>query len=146
MITRIFMQKSLLIATGILSLVGCGGPNGPTVYPVSGVVLRDGKPLPDVNVEFLPEKGRPSFATTDDDGKFVLEYMAGQPGALNGPHKIRIVEQFQGASADGDSPVPTTPVIPPEPKSYELLQPTQVNTKTNKFTIDVATGTATPST
>lgn len=133
-----------LMATSVLAVAGCGGPEGPLVYPVAGVVLRDGAPLANANVEFLPDKGRPSAATTDKDGKFVLEYIQGKRGALKGSHKIRIVEKFMGASADGASTVdPATP--PPEPKSYDLPTPAQVNATTNKFTIDVTAGTATSS-
>jgi hypothetical protein len=126
-----------------LAITGCGGPAGPAVYPVSGVVLRNGQPLPDVNVEFMPEKGRPSAATTDEDGKFVLEYIEGTQGALAGNHKIRVMEQFMGSTADG--PSPARAYIPPEPKSYDLPKPAQVNATKNMFTIDVTAGTATPS-
>jgi hypothetical protein len=125
-------------------MAGCGGTEGPPVYPVAGVVLRDGAPLANANIEFLPEKGRPSGGTTDQDGKFVLEYMQGKRGALKGTHKVRVVEKFMGATADGPSTVdPAAP--PPEPKSYDLPAPAQVNAKTNTFTIDVTAGTATAS-
>lgn len=122
---------------------GCGGvPAGPQVYPVTGVVLRDGTPLADANVEFLPQRGRPSAGTTDREGKFVLEYMRGSRGALPGPHKIRIVERFKGAMADSGTAISP---VPPEPKSYELKTPAEVTTKKNSFVIDLTAGTASSS-
>jgi hypothetical protein len=133
-----------LLALSMLVIPGCGGREGPAVYPVSGIILRDGVPLPDVNVEFMPDKGRPSAATTDEDGNFVLEYVAGTQGAIQGSHKIRVMEQFLGASADGTSAPRKS--VPSEPKSYELPQPVQVDATANKFTIDVIKSTATPST
>lgn len=133
------------IATACLfAMIGCGGAEGPAVYPVTGVILRDGEPLANANVEFLPEKGRPSTASTDKEGKFALEYVKGTRGALKGNHKIRIVEVFQGANPESPTPFdPNNP--PPEPKSYDLPQPVQVNTSKNHFFIDVTAGTATSS-
>jgi len=133
-----------LAAIGLVAVVGCSKAEGPAVYPVTGVVLRDGAPLADVNVEFLPAGGRPSAATTDKEGKFVLEYIQGTRGAVKGSHKIRVMEKFQGATADGA--VFDTPAAPPaEPKTYELPQPAQVNATKNSFVIDVTAGTASTS-
>jgi hypothetical protein len=130
-----------LAATCLLAVIGCGGAEGPAVYPVTGVILRDGQPLADANVEFLPDNGRPSAGSTDKDGKFVLEYIKGTRGALKGSHKIRVVERFQGANPE--SPAAFDPNNPPaEPKSYDLPQPAQINATTNKFVIDVTAGTA----
>lgn len=134
--------KSVFVAAGLTAIVGCSKAEGPAVYPVTGVVLRDGVPLADVNVEFLPDKGRPSAATTDKEGKFVLEYIQGTRGAVKGTHKIRVMEKFQGATADGgvfDAPAAAPPA---EPKTYELPQPAQVNATKNSFVIDVTAGTA----
>jgi hypothetical protein len=129
-----------VLLTGLLGAVGCGGSTGPAIYPVTGVVLRDGSPLADVSVEFVPDKGRPSAATTDKDGKFVLEYLEGSRGALKGNHKVRVVERFRGASPE--SPVPVDQFNPPpEPKSYDLPSPAQVHAKSNSFVIDVTAGT-----
>jgi hypothetical protein len=128
----------------LFAVIGCGGAEDPAVYPVTGVILRDGQPLVDANVEFLPDKGRPSAGSTDKEGKFVLEYIKGTRGALKGSHKIRVVERFQGANPE--SPTTFDPNNPPaEPKSYDLPQPAQVNASSNKFVIDVTAGTATSS-
>ena len=133
---------SSLTAVSLLAVIGCGGGTDiPAVYPVTGVILRDGVPLADVNVDFLPDNGRPSSGSTDKDGKFVLEYLKGTRGALKGSHKIRVEERFQGA----DPNAPPMAVPPPEPKTYNLPQPVQVNATTNKFVIDVTAGTATSS-
>lgn len=140
LINRLKFQWQLA-AVGLVVIVGCSKAEGPAVYPVTGVVVRDGVPMADVNVEFLPDKGRPSAATTDKEGKFVLEYIQGTRGAVKGAHKIRVVEKFQGATADGAAfDAPAAP--PAEPKTYELPQPAQVNATKNSFVIDVTAGTA----
>lgn len=82
-----FARSSLLL--GLLTLVGCGGDGVKTV-PVEGTVMQNGKPLERVMVEFWPEsEGTRSFATTDEQGHFVLQTDDGkQEGATIGSHKI----------------------------------------------------------
>ncbi|MES2789335.1 MAG: hypothetical protein V4719_06915 [Planctomycetota bacterium] len=130
-----------IAAVGIVAIAGCGGPTGPKVYPVSGVVLRNGVPLVDVSVQFRPESGRPSTAATDSSGKFVLEYEQGKRGALKGSHTVLVDEKFQGGTADGVTP--TRAVSRTEPKSYRLSTPVQVKEESNSFKIDVTAGTVT---
>ncbi|MDB5336810.1 MAG: hypothetical protein JWN70_2429 [Planctomycetaceae bacterium] len=135
-----------VVAVGLLAGAGCGGGDGiPQVYPVSGVVTRNGTPLANANVEFIPAKGRPSSATTDQDGNFVLEYQAKVPGALPGEHLVVVAERFQGASADGPAAPRTPAAMPREPQTYRLSKPLHVEENENSFQIDVSAGTATAS-
>ena len=74
---------------GALALSGCG-EDGPELGRVEGTVTMDGKPLPNASVVFVPENGRPAGATTDAQGKYVLNFTAGREGALLGKNTVRI--------------------------------------------------------
>src|SRR5688572_18471816 len=81
-----------LIGTLLLSatFVGCG-PSGPQLAPVSGHVQLDGRPLQDASITFQPADGqRPSYGSTDADGRYQLAYRRGEEGALVGKHTVRI--------------------------------------------------------
>jgi hypothetical protein len=67
-----------------------------------GTVTRDGKPVPGVMINFMPENGRPSWAITDAEGKYELQYNKNYTGGLVGKHKV-----FVGydANPDGSAPV-----------------------------------------
>lgn len=71
-----------------LLAIGCG-PKGPEVVPVTGRVTKEGKPVSNVLIHFLPEKGRTSSARTDSDGRFELQFSKDIPyGAVPGKHKV----------------------------------------------------------
>jgi hypothetical protein len=72
-----------------VSLGGCG-PSGPELAAVTGTVTRNGEPLPEMNVEFRPESGRPSTGRTNEQGVYVLQYTSEQAGAIPGQHTVRI--------------------------------------------------------
>jgi hypothetical protein len=90
----------------LAALSGCGD-SGPTVVKVAGVATRDGKPVPNVELTFLPEVGRPSWSFTDDAGRFSLNYTRDQDGAVLGKHKVTVrakppaspAEEFSGKSS-----------------------------------------------
>jgi hypothetical protein len=86
-----FMRCSAIFSVLLLVLLsGCGG-GGPQVAPVTGTVTLDGKPLPNAEVVFAPvDGGRPSTARTVDGGQYELLFKRGQPGAIVGPHTVRI--------------------------------------------------------
>ena len=48
----------------------------------------DSKPLAGVTIAFMPEVGRPSTATVDDNGKYELFYKAGVSGTKVGPNTV----------------------------------------------------------
>jgi hypothetical protein len=75
-----------------LSLPGCGGApdDRPELGEVEGTIKMDEKPLVGASVEFQPESGRPSTATTDEEGHYELSFRPGVPGAAVGKHKVRI--------------------------------------------------------
>lgn len=77
---------AILSATAIM--IGCAeGDMG----QVSGTVTLNGQPLPDADVTFTPvEGGRPSFGTTDSNGKYDLLHTKSQKGAIVGTHTVTI--------------------------------------------------------
>lgn len=71
------------------SLCGCSGPD---FGHVQGVVLLDGKPLPDVEVLFMPVPSQQftspeSSVYTDSQGEFSTE-KSGRDGVLVGTHRV----------------------------------------------------------
>jgi hypothetical protein len=77
---------SLLLA-GSCFAIGCG-KSEPGVVEVTGIVTRNGKTVPDLYLNFVPETGRPSWGMTDDTGHFKLKYTKEQDGAQVGTHKV----------------------------------------------------------
>lgn len=73
-----------------LALCGCDS-GGPKIVPVSGTLTRNGKPVPNLEVYFMPTEGRNSVGMADDQGRFSLGYTASQDGALVGTHTVFVV-------------------------------------------------------
>jgi hypothetical protein len=89
------MMRHSLIVLVVCLMSGCGG-GGPTVVPVSGVVMRDGKPVAHLHINFMPDAGRPSWGYSDEQGQFTLEYDREHKGAEVGKHKVFV--KFRPAS------------------------------------------------
>jgi hypothetical protein len=99
---------SLLLAWTLLP--GC--ERGPEFAEVEGTVTLDGKPLPEVEVVFLPDpeqetRGPRSACYTDDDGRFHLRTDKGKDGAAVGVCRVCVVDiraLAGAASAPGVTP------------------------------------------
>jgi hypothetical protein len=76
---------------------GCGGEK---LVKVSGTATRHGKPVPNLVINFTPEKGLRSYALTDQDGKFNMIYTNGQEGVVVGTHKVWVQLQTTGSKED----------------------------------------------
>jgi hypothetical protein len=75
-------------AAALLALVPAGCSDGPKVAKVSGTLTYKGTPVPNATIHFVPAYGRPSWAQTDAQGKFKVNYDADQDGAVVGTHKV----------------------------------------------------------
>jgi len=81
----------------LTSLSGCGR-RLPTIVPVKGTVLLNGKPLPKAMVQFIPQRSDlgaefTSTAVTDENGDFTLTCgYRDLPGAIVGQHTVVITE------------------------------------------------------
>lgn len=88
------MNPQRVIGLGIVCLAmgfaGCSR-SGPQIVPVSGVLTRGGKPVPNLEVYFMPAQGRNSVGMADEQGKFKLGYTVDQDGALVGQHTVFVV-------------------------------------------------------
>jgi len=66
----------------------------------------DGKPLANATVVFIPENGRPAGASTDADGKYVLNFTEGRQGAIPGKNTIRITTNRESSVDANGKPIP----------------------------------------
>ncbi len=87
---------------------GCGN-NGKSLAPVSGLITLDGKPLAEGSVVFQPIAppgstiaGKGSAAFCDAEGRYKLETIAGEPGAIVGDHRVRIYGPRKGAQVSSE--------------------------------------------
>jgi hypothetical protein len=94
----------------MVCLAGCA-PDGPEVVEISGVATRGGNPVPNIELTFHPDFGRPSWGVTDEQGRFELHYTRQQDGAVVGRHKVTIRgRQPQSAEEEFSGTI----TVPPE--------------------------------
>ena len=110
------------ITLSLLSL-GCGSGDQPELGTVAGIVTLDGKPLPNVELSFAPDNGRPSYGETSQDGKFELVYIRDVKGAKVGRHNITV----HSKKVDNSK-----------------LKPVEVQAGTNLINIECVTRSSTP--
>lgn len=94
---RIVGNAILLLSLALFA--GCGEA-GPTVVPVTGIVLHQGQPVANLHLHFLPENGRPSWGATDSTGRFKLNYTSDQDGAVVGKHKVFVQYKPSSVAAE----------------------------------------------
>jgi hypothetical protein len=87
---------ALLLLFSIFA-TGCGGEK---LVKVTGTATRHGKPLPNLVINFTPEKGLRSYALTDQDGRFNMIYTNGQEGVVLGTHKVWVQLHTAGSKED----------------------------------------------
>lgn len=86
-----------LTACGLFAVISAGcGPSGPKLFPATGTVTFEDKPVEGASVLFVPQAGAPSLATTDAAGKYTIA-TRGQPGAPAGTYKVSISKQSGAA-------------------------------------------------
>jgi len=114
-----------------LAMLGCtsGGREAPVpVFPVTGVVTYNGKPVAGADITFFSTDGdRSAFGRTDADGRYRLSTFSSNDGAIEGRHIVTIVKVSapqqpaeQVASIESDAYVPPgegASTSPPPPKS-----------------------------
>lgn len=132
-------KLALLCCLGLV--VGCGGPSDtPDLGSVSGTIELNGKPLADAQIEFSPEKGRGSIATTDANGHYVLKYTNDLDGAVLGSHTVRITTGKAGSGGEGSDATAATPErIPPKYNSQTDIK-VEVKAGSNTFDYKIDSG------
>jgi hypothetical protein len=89
----------------IVCVAGCSssGPPAPKLYPVTGSLMVDGKPIPDTTVMLTPvdlsSKAQPAIGRTDSEGKFKIS-TNGNRGATSGQFKVVLVPDGEVAIPD----------------------------------------------
>jgi hypothetical protein len=115
---------SLLVITALL-LAGCtGGPAGPPLVPVEGIVTLDAKPLSGAVLLFQPQgntEGQGGTARTGADGKFALSSFDLQAkGAAAGSYRVTISKKVK---PDGSDFLPNPDEDPMLAAYKEILPP-----------------------
>lgn len=127
---RLLFPLCLLIG----SISGCGGGTA-DIAKVKGVVTRNGSPLPDAWIEFLPDfDARPAVGRTDKDGQFEMTYTARETGARIGKYKVQI---GTGGKLDPADPSGRTDI--PKVMIYERTD-VEVEPGPNELDFDVPAG------
>jgi len=107
-------QINLIALAALLAIsAGCGeSPKGRTgLFPVTGTVTIDGKPLTTGMISFMADNAREAFTSPiDGTGKYKLGASATDAGALPGEYKVLII-------ATEAPKMSTDPANPSQPKS-----------------------------
>jgi len=83
-------NRCTIVVAFLILIAGCG-KSGPQIAPVHGRIKLDGQPLAGADIRFQPDgPERPSVGRTDGEGHYTLMFKRGQPGAIVGPHTVRI--------------------------------------------------------
>jgi|SRR6185437_7569869 len=121
-------------------VAGCGD-GGPKLYPVTGKVLVNGKPLTSGSVVYNPDKAKGNTFTgvsvgeLNADGVYTLD-TNGKPGAPAGSYKITITSSG-AVSQDNTKPSAKSPIN----VGYGLVETTNLETtvgdKPGKYDFEV---------
>ncbi len=87
---RTVYQSRAWIAVACV-LAGIGGcKRGPTVVPVTGKVVHNGKALEFGSITFQPSSGPQARGEIQSDGTFQLSTLALNDGVVPGTHKVKV--------------------------------------------------------
>ncbi len=123
--TKRSAPRGLLIALLALTSLSCGKSDRKPVFPVSGRVLLDGKPLAYAFVVFHPRAGRGSDdvrprAHADATGRFVLSTYDSADGAPAGEYRITVEKYRPPKESDKGPPVNLLPTRYAKPDTSNL--------------------------
>ncbi len=95
---RLVRTSALLL----LGIVGCGGPTGPELTPITGVVTFEGKPVGPGTVAFVPTDGtgNPASGTIESSGRFKMSVYKPGDGVLPGTYKVSVTVIKEPAHGD----------------------------------------------
>ncbi len=118
------------LAVGALSLglfTGCGNRSDVKTVPVSGTIKKNGEPLANAIVTFVPmsmdQLAPSSSGKTDSAGKYTLRTtMDDTPGAILGKHKVRIELKDYEEDPSDDSEKPHRDSIPKQYNYESILE------------------------
>ncbi|MGE3775704.1 MAG: carboxypeptidase regulatory-like domain-containing protein [Pirellulaceae bacterium] len=132
------LRRWIVCAAAVLGCTGCDGTpqmnyDSVDLVPVYGKVTLDGKPLPEAVITFEGSDGQFSYALTDANGEYRLQFDTVEQGATPGAKTVRISttrkilglnaeegEQEEGAQGEG-------PAVKPGPSGEKV--PARYNKK-----------------
>jgi hypothetical protein len=112
--------RPIAVAACIYAVTALGCESKPYgLAPVSGIVTLDGQPVSGVRVTFQPtgrnteNPGPGSSAFCDVSGRYELQTVRGEPGAVPGQHTVRILNpEAKKAGSDDSAGPPRKEIIP----------------------------------
>ena len=107
----------VLVASGVLWLIGCSGQPAPTFPAVGRVVYADGSPLSEGWVQSRPGSGYGARGQVQRDGTFQLSTFSRADGAVEGEHQIIVLPPH--SIADHDEARAAESTIAPRFQSFE---------------------------
>ena len=144
MISNLTRPTALAVVAffGMLAIPGC---TGQSLGPVEGTLMMNGKPLANVQVEFMPEANGPrSTGVTNQEGKYRLATDDQRTGAVVGRQRI-VLHDLQiyddKPPAPGESPkrdiIPVRPSRFPPRYGNPASTPLKKEVKSSPNTIDL---------
>lgn len=111
------MYRSIVLTLSCLAASGCGQSELPPpepVFPVSGVITYQGKPVVGADITFFnPERKRSAFGRTNADGEYQLTTFTMNDGAVAGKSLLSIVKMPPPAPATTEAPIESEAYVPP---------------------------------
>lgn len=136
------IRYPLAVWAVLTGLSGCGdGAKSAALYPVTGTIMADGKPLASAEVQFIPTGNAQAnmvYGRTDEAGKYSLKTGSGKDGAPAGAYRVTVSKRI---NPDGTPYIPTPGGPPPiESPAKETVAPAQSDPGMTKLTASVSEG------
>jgi hypothetical protein len=117
----------LVVVAVLVTVVGCGDGRF-KIVPVSGVVTINGEPVADAHINFEPRTtaedglaGVGSYGDTDSEGRFVLQTLDNEAGAVVASHRVMIRTFVGEGGPDGSTKVIRKELLPKKYHSSSKL-------------------------
>ncbi len=129
---------------GILFFSGCGASREEQGYAklnladVSGIITKDGVPMPDVQVQFM-ENGSFSYGVTDSRGRYEMQLDSYHSGVKPGTKIVRLWTTLKGPGFDQlmQGTYPAKEIIPVQYNHESTLNATVEPNKSQTFDFDI---------
>ena len=140
----------LCLIPALMCLIGCGGSDGPAVYPVTGKVTFSGGSLAGYRISFVSaDRQSGAVGTIKDDGTYTLQVSDGRAGCTTGKFKVVIqpivdLNSMQEKMKKMENMKPGTKAMPvPESKLPKTINDAatstkEVEVKSESNTIDIS--------
>jgi hypothetical protein len=110
--------RVVVMLSGIMLCCGCGGPDGPPRYPVSGRVTLAGEPLALGRISFEPDTSQGNRGPGAYGDIVAGRYETYRTmGAVGGPHRV-VIEGYAGDTPEQRQK--RAPLFPPHVTTVEL--------------------------